>query len=209
MRGCESSCHPHGPESGFTLLELVVTVAVILILAAIALPSFSGQSRRAKASSEVQPMFNDLRVRLEQYLQEHGHYPDTIGEDTMHPTAPPGATKQPLDPLPPKWDEIKVRISGDHEVYCRYTWATGRAGSTGGIGPTVIVRPPPPPPPDPPPDPPPNSFFFDVPGSDWYYLLAKCDMDGDPGTGKGPADKFSYYFTSSVNSTIQKVNEGR
>jgi prepilin-type N-terminal cleavage/methylation domain-containing protein len=56
-------------ESGFTLIELMVTVTVIAILAGIALPSFFGEARKNRAISEVQPMFNDLRVRIEQYLR--------------------------------------------------------------------------------------------------------------------------------------------
>jgi len=65
-------------EAGFTLIELMVTVAVIAILAVVVLPSFVGESRKTKAFAEVQPMFNDLRIRLEQYLQENGQYPPTI-----------------------------------------------------------------------------------------------------------------------------------
>jgi prepilin-type N-terminal cleavage/methylation domain-containing protein len=177
-------------ESGFTLIELLVTLAVISILAVIALPSFFRESRKTKAFSEVQPMFNDLRVRLEQYLQENGTYPPTIGEGTWHPaTAPsPDMTRQPLHPLPDAWKAIKVRISGNDEVYCGYTWATGLANDSANIGAQASAAAP-------------NGFGFTAPSTDWYYLLAKCDMDGD---GK----VFSWYFTSSTNPAIQKLNEG-
>lgn len=174
-------------ESGFTLIELLVTIAVISILAAIALPSFFSESRKTKAFSEVQPIFNDLRVRLEQYLQENGKYPPKIGEGTLHP-AVPGTTKQPLDPLPDAWRAIKVRISGNDEVYCGYTWATGLANDNANIGPQASTAAP-------------NGFEFPTPTTDWYYLLAKCDMDGD-------SKVFSWYFTSSTNPTILKLHEG-
>jgi len=172
-------------ESGFTLIEMLVTMAVIGILAVIALPSFFSESRKTKAFSEVQPMFNDLRVRLEQFLQENGRYPPTIGEGTLHP-ASPTSTKQALNPLPTAWQDLKVRISGTDEVYCGYTWATGLANDASNIGPQAALFPIP----------------FATPTTDWYYLLAKCDMDGD---GK----VFSWYFTSSTNPTILKLNEGR
>ena len=178
-----------GQQSGFTLIELMITLAVIAILAVIALPSFFSESRKTKAFSEVQPIFNDLRIRLEQYLQENGKYPPTIGETTLHPaTAPaPDMTRQPIHPLPDAWQKLKVRISGNDTVYCGYTWATGLANDGANIGPQAGV------------------FGFGTPSppsTDWYYLLAKCDMDGDAAT-------FSWYFASSTNPTIQKLNEGR
>jgi prepilin-type N-terminal cleavage/methylation domain-containing protein len=171
-------------EAGFTLIELMVTVAVIAILAVIALPSFFSESRKTKAFSEVQPMFNDLRVRLEQFLQENGKYPATIGEGTLHPTSAPSTTRQALNPLPATWQDLKVRVSGADEVFCGYTWVTGLANDAGNVGAQAGL------------------FGFATPTTDWYYLLAKCDMDGDSAS-------FSYYFTSSTDPTIKKLAEGK
>jgi len=183
---------PRDRDAGFTLIEVMVTVAVIAILASIALPSFMGEARKTKAFSEVQPMFNDLRVRLEQYLQENGHYPATIGEATLHPPAP-STTKQALNPLPAEWQALKVRISGNDQVYCAYTWVTGIANDTSNIGPIAAGTTAPPPA---------VGFGFSTaPSTDWYYLLAKCDMDGDGAI-------FSWYFATSIDPTIQKLNEG-
>src|SRR4051812_19246057 len=121
-------------EAGFTLIEMMVTIAVIAILASIALPSFFSEARKTKAFAEVQPIFNDLRVRLEQYLQEHGDYPASLGEATLHPAGTPGTTKRAINPLPASWLNLKVRISGEDQVYCGYTWVTGPAAG-GAIGP--------------------------------------------------------------------------
>jgi prepilin-type N-terminal cleavage/methylation domain-containing protein len=172
-------------ESGFTLIELMFTVAVVAILAAIALPSFFGETRKAKAFSEVQPLFSDLSVRLEQYVQERGTYPPTIGETALHPAGTPIATQRPINPLPTAWQDIKVSITGNDKVYCGYTWVSGRAGDAANIGPEAAAR-----------------FGFTAPITDWYYLLAKCDMDGDPSA-------FSWYFASSTDPTIKRVDEGR
>lgn len=170
-------------ESGFTLLELMVTVAVISILAVIALPSFFNESRKAKASAEVQPMFNDLRVRLEQFMQENGKYPATIGESTLHPTNTPGTNKLPINPLPTTWQNLKVRVTGNDQVHCGYTWVTGLANTSTNIGTQGST-----------------AFNFTAPSTDWYYLLAKCDMNGD--------GVFSWYFASSTNPKIAMLNEG-
>jgi prepilin-type N-terminal cleavage/methylation domain-containing protein len=173
-------------ESGFTLIEMLVTIAVISILAAIALPSFFGESRKNKAFSEVQPLFNDLRIRLEQYLQENGSYPPTVGESIWNPAGAPSTTKVPLDLTMAEWQPLKLRLSGENTVYCRYTWATGLANVGTNIGPRASASP----------------FSFTAPSTDWYYVIAKCDMDGD-------SSAFSWYFTSSTNPAIKPFDEGK
>jgi len=175
-------------EAGFTLLELMVTVAVIAILAAIALPSFFGETRKAKASSEVQPMFNDIRIRLEGLLQENGRYPASPagGEAALQPAGAPSTAKTALgDP----WPILRLRTSGNDRVGCRYAWVTGAPADP--IGPQA------------------TRFGFVKPASDWYYLLAKCDMDDSGAAPVGsPSDGFSWYFASSTNPTLLKLNEG-
>lgn len=174
-------------ERGFTLIETMVALAVISILAVIAMPSFFGESRKNRAFSEVQPMFNDLRIRLEQYLQENGKYPATIGEGTMWPTASPTSKALAINPLPATWQAIKVRISGRDDVACGYTWATGLANDAANIGSIASGAAP-------------NGFGFATPTTNWYYVLAKCDMNNN-GT-------YSYYFSSSLDPAVLKIREG-
>jgi len=177
-------------ESGFTLIETMIAVVVIAILAALALPSFFRESGKVKAASEVQPMFNDLRIRLEEYMQEHGVYPATIGETAMYPSVqPPPAWDLKTNALPATWIAIKVLISGTDQLLCRYTWVTGLAGAIANAGLMATTAAP-------------AGFGFTAPSTDWYYLLAKCNMDGDPAT-------FSWYFTSSVDASLKKLNEGQ
>ena len=116
-------------QAGFTLLELMVTVAIIAILAGVAVPSFFSTSRRAKAMSEVGTVFSDLRTRMDQYLLENGQYPVTGTEATTWP-AVPGAQKQNARPMPANWTNLKVRLSGDTQVYCGYSWITGLHDAT-------------------------------------------------------------------------------
>lgn len=63
---------------GFTLIELMVTVAIAAILAAIALPSYQDYIRRA-ALTEAQGDLSDYRVKLEQYFQDNKSYGTTVG----------------------------------------------------------------------------------------------------------------------------------
>ena len=58
---------------GFTLIELVVTVAILAILAAIAIPAYIGQQKRA-ARTEAWANLQNLRLLEEQYFAENGEY---------------------------------------------------------------------------------------------------------------------------------------
>jgi len=52
---------------GFTLIELMITVAVVGILAAVAFPSYTNYIRRGKIA-EAQSTLSDLRLRAENPL---------------------------------------------------------------------------------------------------------------------------------------------
>jgi len=54
---------------GFTLIELLITVVVLGILAAIALPSYTSYITRSKLT-EAGAQLSDLRVKLEQRFQD-------------------------------------------------------------------------------------------------------------------------------------------
>ena len=60
-------------QKGFTLIELMIVVAVIGILAAIAMPSYTDYVKRGKAA-EATSNLADLRVKMEQYFQDNRTY---------------------------------------------------------------------------------------------------------------------------------------
>jgi type IV pilus assembly protein PilE len=60
-------------NSGFTLVELMVVVAIIGILASIALPSYTAYVARSKVAEATSNLSN-LRVALEQYYQDNRTY---------------------------------------------------------------------------------------------------------------------------------------
>ncbi|WP_457574253.1 type IV pilin protein [Desulfolithobacter sp.] len=61
-------------EKGFTLVELMIVVAIIGILAAIAIPQFAKYRQRA-FDSAAQTDLRNARVDLESYYAENMSYP--------------------------------------------------------------------------------------------------------------------------------------
>lgn len=73
---------------GFTLVELMITVVIVGILAAIAIPLYQANVKRAKAA-EADAALGSIRTALRVYYAENGAYPvktsatrvDSIGID--------------------------------------------------------------------------------------------------------------------------------
>lgn len=68
-------------NKGFTLTELIIVVAIIGILAAIAIPAYLGQQKRA-ARAEAYTNLESLRLLEEQYFAENACYYRTGGACT-------------------------------------------------------------------------------------------------------------------------------
>ena len=60
-------------REGFTLIEIMIVVAIIAILAAIALPSYSRYVQRSRLT-EATSKLSDLRTKMEQYFQDKRNY---------------------------------------------------------------------------------------------------------------------------------------
>jgi type IV pilus assembly protein PilE len=65
-------------NKGFTLIELMVVVAIIALLASVALPSYNNYVRRGQLQ-EAFTFLSDYRVKMEQYYQDNKNYGDTAG----------------------------------------------------------------------------------------------------------------------------------
>jgi type IV pilus assembly protein PilE len=107
---------------GFTLIELMVTVAIVVVLASIAVPSYTAyivRSNRAVAHSEMM----DIANRQQQYLLANRTYADQsqlnyslpsklVGKYTV--TIAPGAATIP--PSPPSFLITFTPVSGSTQA---------------------------------------------------------------------------------------------
>ena len=137
-------------QTGFTLVELMIVVAIIGVLAAIAIPSFTSYQLRAKRSEAYANLVSIARSQ-ETFFVTNGFYHDTGGS---FPGPAPGPVKRSWTPASATaFDVIGFRPEGD--VYfdydliascgcttCFTATAYGDLDGNGGVVALMYVRPP-------------------------------------------------------------------
>ena len=76
---------PAMKHQGFSLMELMIVIAIIGLLAAIAIPNYNDYLVRSRITEAVATL-SDTRVKLEQYFQDNRTY---AGACTAGTVAPP------------------------------------------------------------------------------------------------------------------------
>lgn len=78
-------------QHGFTIIELMVTMAIIAILVAVALPAYNGATRKA-ARSEAKAVLMNMVAKQQQMLLDTRSYADTLAK--LKITVPPSVSSR-------------------------------------------------------------------------------------------------------------------
>jgi prepilin-type N-terminal cleavage/methylation domain-containing protein len=112
----------YGSKRAFTLIELLITVAILAVLAAIAVPNLMEAQTRSKVSNVVAGM-RAVRTAVESYMVDWGEYPPNRSDNDqvmhmdgmMRMTFVPTTLTSPIayiDVIP--LDVFKPKIMHDH-----------------------------------------------------------------------------------------------
>ena len=115
--------------SGFTLIELMITVAILAIIAAVAIPSYTSYVDRGKRA-EARAALLDIAARQERYYSNNRKYADQLsklrmsgtksenGYYTLSVTLPSGSNDQDFDAIatPSGWTDDKCGDLGIDET---------------------------------------------------------------------------------------------
>lgn len=101
-------------RKGFTLIELMVVIAIIIILAAVAIPNYINMTKRAKKSRVAHDMAN-LATALELYKNDWGCYPyqgESTGKDVSSPDSNLRAELGGVIPIPEESESYAKNVPG-------------------------------------------------------------------------------------------------
>jgi type IV pilus assembly protein PilE len=117
---------PRRPQRGFTLIEVMITVAIVAILASIAVPSYRDYVRRGQVPQAF-TYLSDYRIKLEQYFQDYKSYGTVNGGACANGTNAP-AWNDFIPRVTPKYFTFTCVVSGPGTGGGYTLTATGSGG---------------------------------------------------------------------------------
>lgn len=118
-------------QRGFTIIELLIVIAIIAILAGLVLNNFQGAQAKARDTQRVTDV-NNIHSKLEEYYNENGAYPGDITAANVQ-TLFPGIDAESI--VDPDGDNITASVVADEagataaptndDEYLYIAWPTG------------------------------------------------------------------------------------
>jgi len=174
-------------QNGFTLIEIMIVVAIIAVLAAIVIPQWSKSAQKGKADPEIRAMFGEIQMKEEQYRSEQG------GAYTNLSLCPLAVNAAGVDLASQAcfsggWVNAHI-LPTDKQIRCTYQVVADPGSNNAGAAINV-----------------PSGFTLPANAANytgaWYYVLGTCDMDGQGGTN-------ATFLSSSWDTSVQKQNYGQ
>lgn len=107
-------------RKGFTLIELMIVIAIIGILAAVAIPNFVGMTDEARVA-RIQSDLSTVGSAMEMYYAKNGSYPSAVA-DLVGTDGKEGFLRK--EPEPPVKDVVYTVNSSTGEVTCTFKGVT-------------------------------------------------------------------------------------
>ena len=123
---------------GFTLIELMIVVAIIGILAAVAIPAFMDYMKKSK-KTEASLQLNKIAKNSKVYYTTNASFVQGTQAATPAATccAAGGVTKCPKDATAwavPTWQELDFQIDEDHLFVYTYASTSNTAATATAVG---------------------------------------------------------------------------
>ena len=116
-------------QRGFTIMELMIVMAVIAILVGIAIPSFRGMQTEAW-KTQAEKDVTTLKIALEAYYKNHGSFPaEGAGyQSTLLSEVPPMFDQTLDDPFAAAGTPYVYDLSDNGSYYVIYSIGPGGTG---------------------------------------------------------------------------------
>jgi general secretion pathway protein G len=118
---------------GFTLVEIMLVVAILGILAALVIPKLAGKSEEARLTRAQADIKGGIKTALDEFEVDNGFYPNSLQDLLTQPRNAKNWHGPYLDQLPvdPWQNPYQYSYPGKHNATGYDLWSDGPDGKSG------------------------------------------------------------------------------